>query len=95
MSNTLAAIQRSIDRTRLRFDAQNLHTSAVEIKDGYLLNGEKTYVPYADAAEAMIIYARLGNETEGFIVRSGTEGLAIGERQKTLGIHALLLYSLS
>ena len=76
------------------FDALDLHTSAIETKDGYLLNGEKTYVPYADAAEAMIIYARLGDDTQGFIVRSGTEGLAIGERQKTLGIHALPLYSL-
>jgi acyl-CoA dehydrogenase len=42
----------------------------------------------------MIVYARLSDKTQGFIVRQGTAGLEVGDLQKTLGIHALPLYSL-
>jgi alkylation response protein AidB-like acyl-CoA dehydrogenase len=76
------------------FDPNDLRTDAIEAENGYILNGEKTYVPYAQEAEAMIVYARLGEQTQGFIVRKGSAGLEIGERQKTLGIHALPLYPL-
>ena len=43
----------------------------------------------------MIVYARLGDRTQGFIVEGGSGGLGIGERQKLLGIHALPVYCLN
>jgi alkylation response protein AidB-like acyl-CoA dehydrogenase len=49
-------------------------------------------VPFASQAEAMIVYARLGDRTQGFIVPKNARGLEIGERQKLLGIHALPVY---
>ena len=73
------------------FDPQDLQTRAVENGEFYVLNGEKTYVPYAQEAEAMIVYARLEDRTQGFIVRKDAPGFEVGERQKTLGIHALPL----
>jgi acyl-CoA dehydrogenase len=76
------------------FDPFELKTTAIEKGQGYLLNGEKTYVPFAADAPAMMVYARLGDQTQGFILRKGAAGLEIGDRQKTLGIHALPLYSL-
>lgn len=76
------------------FDPQDLKTVALADGDGYILNGEKTYVPYAQKAEAMIVYAKRDGKTQGFILRKETEGLTVGERQKTLGIHALPLFSL-
>jgi acyl-CoA dehydrogenase len=85
--NTAALIEPSFD-----FDAEALHTTAIEDGDGYLLNGEKTYVPYAEQAEVMIVYASLGGHTQGFIVKKGATGLEIGERQKTLGLYSLPLY---
>jgi len=87
---TSALIEPSFD-----FDPNELRTTAVEDGQGYLLSGEKTYVPYASDAPAMIVYARLGDSTQGFIVRKGAAGLEVGERQQTLGIHALPLYPLS
>ncbi len=80
---------------RFDFDPNELRTTAVEEEQDYVLNGEKTYVPYALDAAAMIVYARLDDNTQGFIVRKGAAGLEIGERQQTLGIHALPLYSIS
>jgi len=77
------------------FDANDLRTVAVEDGDAYVLNGEKTYVPYAAQAEAMIVYAQLRGQTQGFIIPKDAAGVEIGERQKTLGIHALPLYKVS
>jgi acyl-CoA dehydrogenase len=87
---TAALIEPSFD-----FDPDELRTTAAQDGEGYLLNGEKTFVPYASEAPAIIVYARLGDRTQGFIVRKGAPGLEIGERQQTLGIHALPLYPIS
>jgi alkylation response protein AidB-like acyl-CoA dehydrogenase len=84
---TAALIEPSFD-----FDPLDLHTTAVEDGDGYVLNGVKMYVPYASTAEAMIVYARLGDQTQGFIVEKDAPGLKVGERDKTLGVYALPLY---
>jgi len=85
---------------RFDFDANDLRTLAIEDGKGYLLTGEKTFVPYAADADAILVYARktgqtahLDGITQGFIIPKGTPGLEIGERQKVLGVHALPLYS--
>jgi alkylation response protein AidB-like acyl-CoA dehydrogenase len=90
MPYTAALIEPNYD-----FDPNDLHTVATETDDGYVINGEKTYVPYAGDAEAMIVYARLGEGTQGFIVTKGMEGLEVGERQLVMGINALPIYNLT
>ena len=75
------------------FDPNDLDTVAEENGGGYMLNGEKVFVPYADDAVSMIVYARLNGLSQGFIVPKGAEGLEVGERQKLLGINALPMYS--
>ena len=86
---TAALIEPAFD-----FDPQALQTTATKKGKDILLNGEKIYVPFAANAEAMIVYANLDGKTQGFIVPGDAEGLKVGERQKTLGIHASPLYSL-
>jgi alkylation response protein AidB-like acyl-CoA dehydrogenase len=76
------------------FDANDLATTAEVSGDDYLLNGEKTYVPFATEATAMIIYASLDGKTRGFILPAGTPGVTIPtERQKLMGLNALPFYS--
>ncbi len=77
---------------RYDFNPCDLQTIAVNQDDSYVITGEKVYVPYADKAEAMLVYARLGEETQGFILPAGAPGLSVGERQKLLGFHALPVY---
>jgi alkylation response protein AidB-like acyl-CoA dehydrogenase len=84
---TAALIEPSFD-----FDPHDLRTTAIQDGDAYLLNGKKTYVPYAAEAAGMVVYARLGDQTQGFIVPPGMDGVEVGQRQKLLGIHALPLY---
>jgi alkylation response protein AidB-like acyl-CoA dehydrogenase len=86
---TAALIEPAFD-----FDPQTLETKASKKGKDILLNGEKIYVPYAQNAEALIVYAELDGKTQGFIVPGDAEGLTVIERQKTLGIHALPLFSI-
>ena len=77
------------------FDANDLSTQANEKNDTYVLSGEKVYVPFAADAKALLVYARLGNQTQGFIVPASTPGLIISERQLLMGINALPLYKVT
>ena len=74
------------------FDAHEVKTTAVRSGDLYLISGEKCYVPYADKAEAMLVYASLDGATQAFIVPAELEGVIVGERQKLLGINALQVF---
>jgi acyl-CoA dehydrogenase len=77
---------------RYDFDPCDLRTVSLVEDDSYVITGEKVYVPYAQQAKAMLVYARLGDQTQGFIVAAGAAGLSVGERQKLLGFHALPVY---
>lgn len=74
------------------FDSQALQTTAVKEGDAYILNGEKIYVPYADIAPMILVYASLEGQTQGFLVPGDASGLAVGERQKLMGINALPVF---
>jgi alkylation response protein AidB-like acyl-CoA dehydrogenase len=77
------------------YDPNNLVTTAQEQGDVYVLNGQKTFVPFAVEAESLLVYARTDGRSQGFIVPKEAAGLTVGERQKTLGIHALPLYPIT
>jgi acyl-CoA dehydrogenase len=75
------------------FDPTDLRTSATASANAYILNGEKAFVPFANDAPAILVYASLNGITQGFIVPRGTAGLTIAdEREKLLGLNALPLY---
>ena len=75
------------------YDPNDLRTIVTNEGDQYLISGDKSYVPFANEAKMMLVYASLEGKTQAFIVPGGTEGIQIGERQKMLGINAFPLYS--
>jgi acyl-CoA dehydrogenase len=77
------------------FDPYSLSTTARPESNGYVLNGEKCYVPLAAEADLFIIYATENGSSQAFIVEKGTKGLEVGEREKNMGIKALATYELS
>jgi alkylation response protein AidB-like acyl-CoA dehydrogenase len=87
---TAALIEPSI-----QFDPQALKTTAELQGDEYVLNGNKIYVPLAAEADLMLVYATEQGQTQAFLVEQGTSGLTVGEREKNMGIHALVTYELS
>jgi alkylation response protein AidB-like acyl-CoA dehydrogenase len=52
---------------RFDFDPNDLRTLAVEDGKGYLLTGEKTFVPYAADAETILVYARKTGQTASWM----------------------------
>jgi alkylation response protein AidB-like acyl-CoA dehydrogenase len=78
---------------RFDFDPNALATTATCHDGGYVLTGEKVFVPFASDAGALLVYASLEGQTQGFIVPAGTEGLTVPpEREKLMGLRALPMH---
>jgi len=84
---TAALIEPAFD-----FDPLDLQTTAREQDDIFVIEGVKTLVPYAEGAEAFIVYANWEGRTQGFIVPAEIEGIDVQERCKLLGVNALPTY---
>ncbi|HLA44608.1 MAG TPA: acyl-CoA dehydrogenase family protein, partial [Aggregatilineales bacterium] len=80
---------------RIQFDPLEMATTATADGDSYILNGEKAYVPLAEGAEWMIVYARdtESGSVDGYLVEcNAAEGLNLERREKLMGINALDTY---
>jgi acyl-CoA dehydrogenase len=85
---TSALMEMSFD-----FDPHALKTTAKAEGDHYILNGEKIFVPFANDAGAMIVYASLDGISQAFILTQGSAGLSISaEREKLMGWNALPMH---
>ena len=85
---TAALIEYAFD-----FDANALRTTARADGGDYVLSGEKAFVPFAKDAEAILVYANLDGQTQGFIVPKNSAGLTIAdEREMLMSLNALPLY---
>ncbi len=85
---TAALVEYSFD-----FDPNALKTTAIVSGDGYVLSGEKIFVPFAKDAESILVYANLDGQTQGFIVSKASAGLTVeDEREKLMSLNALPLY---
>ena len=85
-----ALVEKSFD-----FDPNDLSCTAALSGDEYVINGEKTFVPFGKDAKGFIVYAKLDGLTKGFILPSGTQGVTISpEREKWMGLNALPFYTM-
>jgi acyl-CoA dehydrogenase len=87
---TSALIEQNFD-----FDPNDLRTIAIEDGDDYVINGKKIYSPFALDYAGMIVYARLDDQTQGFIIPPGAPGVEVGARDKLMGVKALPLYQVN
>jgi acyl-CoA dehydrogenase len=85
----------ALTEPRIQFDPRALQTTAVRQQGAYILNGAKSMVPLAKDAELFLVYAAEDGLTQAFIVPGDSDGLAIGEREKLMGIKALPTYGLT
>jgi alkylation response protein AidB-like acyl-CoA dehydrogenase len=74
---------------RWNFDAGHPATRAERSNGDWVLRGEKCFVPLADEAEVILVYAAAPDGLAGFLVERGAAGLSIGEREKNMGLKAL------
>ncbi|MCB9453755.1 MAG: acyl-CoA dehydrogenase family protein [Anaerolineaceae bacterium] len=73
------------------FDPFNLKTTATVDGGKITLNGVKAYVPLADSAEWLLVYARNSETgaTDAYVVQKNTPGVEIEKRELLMGLRAL------
>ncbi len=72
-------------------DPAGMKSSATKTKDGYLLNGKKRLVTFADISEFYILFAKTspekgGKGISGFILEGKPEGLVFESHAQTMGL---------
>lgn len=85
-------------------DAQGAQTKAVEVEDGWVLNGSKCFITNGKEADVYIIIAVTDVTTDkkgrkkklfsAFIVEKGTPGFTFGTKEKKMGIRGSATYEL-
>jgi acyl-CoA dehydrogenase len=88
------AVSAALTEPRLKWNPRALETTAVAEDGQYVLNGVKALVPFADSAELFLVYAAENGKAQAFLVPAGAEGLAVGARERTMGVGALPLFRL-
>jgi alkylation response protein AidB-like acyl-CoA dehydrogenase len=76
------------------FDPNDLKTTASVTGDSVMLNGAKAYVPLAETAQYILVYARNSEtgRTEAYIVEKAAAGVQIEQRELLMGLRALPIY---
>ncbi len=79
---------------RFDFDLTELSTRARRDGSAYILNGSKCFVPLADSAKSLLVYAATDSSAgfkgvDAFIVSPDASGVSIGEREKNMGFKPL------
>jgi acyl-CoA dehydrogenase len=76
-------------------DAANIAMTARQDGDGWVLDGEKTYISNGTIADVLTVFARTGSPDDGargisaFIVRGDDHGLSVAERIEVIAPHPL------
>lgn len=78
----------------IAFDPNDLKTIASQDGDAITLNGTKAYVPLAETAEVILVYAKdsISGDIRAYIVDKSADGVSIDKREMLLGIRALPTY---
>ncbi len=76
----------------IQFDPYAMRTEARRDGEVYILNGEKTYVPLAEGAEEMLVYAAEEGRTQAFIVSRRAKGVHVERREMLMGFRPLPMY---
>jgi acyl-CoA dehydrogenase len=77
---------------RWDFDPTSLATKAERQGGDWVITGTKCFVPLADRADVILVYASTPNGMGAFLVERGANGLTVGEREMNMGIKALGTY---
>jgi acyl-CoA dehydrogenase len=78
---------------RFDFDPNAPKTTAIPKNGRFVLNGIKCNVPFAEQSDWILIYAALEGNCQGFLVKKGSAGLLVKEREKNMGMCAFPLYA--
>lgn len=84
----------ALSEPRSGSDVANIELSAARDGDGYVLNGEKTWISNGGIADLYVVFARTGEAAgakglSAFLVPAETPGLSVAERLEVIAPHPL------
>ena len=82
-------VSAALTEPAVQFSPYKLQTRATQDGEAYVLKGTKTFVPLADEAEVILVYAAEEGQTQAFLVPATAQGLTIGKRDKLMGVRSL------
>ncbi len=91
LDETPPRVTAALIESRINFNPAELKTTATLENGVYVLSGQKVYVPLAEGAEWILVYAWNpdAGQVDGFLVRGDAEGVAVGPRERLMGLRAL------
>ena len=60
-------------------DPGSMRTTAVKDGNSYILNGEKAWITSGSVADVAVVWARCGDEINGFLIERGTPGFSTSD----------------
>jgi acyl-CoA dehydrogenase len=78
----------AIAEPRVRWDAFAPETRARRAGDGFVLSGEKCFVPWLEGAPSVLVIADADGEADGFLVPRDVDGLVVTP-ERHMGLEAL------
>lgn len=69
--------------------------AAGKIQNGYVINGEKTFVYNGSSADVYVVFAQTGEGLSAFVVERGAEGLAVSDNYEKMGMDQISLNTLT
>jgi acyl-CoA dehydrogenase len=89
-----APVTAALLEPRLLFDPCALETTATVEGDNAIISGMKAYVPLAEGAHWLLVYARdrASGRVDAYLVDAQARGVSIEGREKLMGVRALPLY---
>lgn len=88
----MPAMTAALTEPSIRFSPYKLATKAKLVGDDYVISGTKVFVPMADEAELILVYAEEDGQTQAFLIPGDAVGLVIGNRDKLMGIKSFPTY---
>ncbi len=97
LESEIAPVTAALLEPGIFFDPYELKTIASHQDGKIQLNGEKAYVPLAEDAQWILVYARdsESGKVDGYLVEKRTAGISIQKREQLMGLRALPTYRVS
>ncbi len=94
LDETPPRVTAALVEPRIQFDPATFKTTAALDNGTFVLNGKKAYVPLAEGADWILVYAwdQDAGQVDAFLVPGDSEGLTVGPREKLMGVQALPTY---
>lgn len=94
LEETFAPATAAFIEPSITFDPNAPKTTATADGDRVIINGVKAYVPLADEATHLLVYARdsESGRVDAYIVERGAVGVMVEGREKLMGLRALPQY---